>query len=247
MKSALSALALSFVLFAQVAPAAADDRAPSPSPPASAGPASVGPTKPASTPANTLDEFSPYPPKSPRILAPPDMGYSALDPRPYPSLPWIALQLLPSPEVAFGTIRSTDIYGHTSRDVQASFGLRWQLTPLLWSWGQHRALNRWHFLVIDPLARNSGSISADLNLEYMWGQVNRMLVRPGVHATFPILQRGEYLSTSIGTSFYAYDDILRVAYDVGAYCLFGLFGVQFTYAPVHEPLKTMLTFRIRYF
>lgn len=242
MKPAVSALALSLVLLAQVAPAAAaDDRAPAPPP----GP--NGPIKPATPPVTTLDEFSPYPPKSPRILAPPDMGYSALDPQPYPSLAWIGLQLLPSPEVAFGTIRSTDVFGHTSRDVQASFGLRWQLTPLLWSWGQHRSLNRWHFLVIDPLARNSGSISADLNLEYMWGQVNRMLVRPGVHATFPILQRGEYLSTSIGTSFYAYDDILRVAYDVGAYCLFGLFGVQFTYAPVHEPLKTMLTFRIRYF
>ncbi|AKV01046.1 hypothetical protein AKJ09_07709 [Labilithrix luteola] len=242
MKSALSALALSLVLLAPGA-AAADDRAPAPAAPA----APSGPIKPATPAPATLDEFSPYPPRTPRILAQPDTGYSSADPRPYPSLPWLAAQLLPSPEVAFGTIRSVDVYGHTSKDLQASFGLRWQLTPLLWSWGQHRSLNRWHFLVIDPLARNSGSISADLNLEYMWGQVNRMLVRPGVHATFPILQRGEYLSTSIGTSFYAYDDILRVAYDVGAYCLFGLFGVQFTYAPVHEPLKTMLTFRIRYF
>ncbi len=61
------------------------------------------------------------------------------------------------------------------------------------------------------------------------------------------MERGEYLSASIGTSTYAYDDKMRVAYDVGAYVLYGIFGVQATIAPDNGPLMAIGTFRIRYF
>ncbi|HEY8079897.1 MAG TPA: hypothetical protein VIF62_37455, partial [Labilithrix sp.] len=120
-------------------------------------------------------------------------------------------------------------------------------TPVLWSWGVNRRVTRWRWFVVDPLARNAGSIELNGSLEYLWGDVNRFLVRPGVRATFPLVQRGEYLSMSIGTSTYQYDDTFRVAYDAGLHILYGILGAQVTVAPGHAPLRTIGTVTIRYF
>lgn len=206
-----------------------------------------GTTTTTTTTPEALDPYVPYPPPTPRVLSPPEMTYDYAQPRYYPTLLWMALQLIPSPEVAFGRITRTDIEGKKSAEVESAFGLRWQLTPVLWSWGVHRRSSRLRWFVVDPLARNSGSIELDTTFEYLWGHVDRMLVRPGVRATFPLVQRGEYLSFSIGTSTYVYDRTPRVAYDGGIYFLYGIFGVQATVAPAHDPLTTIATFRIRYF
>ena len=71
--------------------------------------------------------------------------------------------------------------------------------------------------------------------------------RPAVKATFPLLHRGEYLSVSVGTSVYKFDDEAHVAYDVGLYALAGFLGLQWTFAPSHVPLTHIATLRIRYF
>jgi hypothetical protein len=180
------------------------------------------------------DRNEPFPPESPRVLVQPDRSYTYASPQPYPSGPWVLLQLLPSPEVAVGR-------------GEAAFGLRWQVTPLLWSWGTNRHASRWRSFVVDPLARHAGSLELTGTVEYIFGEVDRAILRPGVRAYFPIAQRGEYLSVSLGTSTYAYDEKMRVAYDVGAYMLWGLFGVQATIAPENGPLTAIGTFRIRYF
>lgn len=195
---------------------------------------------------NTPDPNAPYPPKPP-TFAPPRVEYTYSNPRAYPSLLWFATQFVPSPEVGFGRSSHTDWAGVSQRQTDAAFGFRWQLTPILWSWGVHRAVSPWRFVVVDPLARFSGSIEADMNLEYFLGHVNRMIVRPSIVGNFPLFHRGEYLSMSMGTSAYVYDSIPHVAYEGGIYTLFGLFGAQFTYAPSHEPLRAIATFRIRYF
>lgn len=201
----------------------------------------------ASADAPPARNFAPYPPPSPRVLAPPDRSYTYAEPQMYPSLAWFVTQLLPSPEVAVGRIHETSATGTSESTTQPAFGLRWQLSPVVWSWGTNRRVSRWRYLVVDPLARHSGSLELSGSIEYFWGHVDRFLFRPGVRAYFPLAQRGEYLSTSIGTSVYGYDEKLRVAYDVGAYVLFGLFGVQATIAPDHGPLMAIGTFRIRYF
>ena len=190
------------------------------------------------------DSPVPYPPPSPRVIPPPEQSFTYAQPQPYPSLPWTLLQLLPSPEVAAGQVRAS---GASELTTRTAFGLRWQLTPILWSFGANRHVSRWRFLVVDPLARHSGSIEVPLNLEYVFGHVDRMIVRPGVRAYFPLLERGEYLSVSLGTSTYAYDGKMRVAYDVGVYFLYGIFGVQATVAPDNGPLTAIGTFRVRYF
>ncbi len=199
-------------------------------------------------PRDAPDRFTPYPPPSPRNLPPPDVAYSYREPNPYPSIAWMITQLVPSPEIALGREdASRGPFRAGGEPNEAAFGLRWQLTPVLWSWGTNRRISRWRFFVVDPMARQSGSLELSTSIEYLWGHIDRALVRPGVRTYIPLAQRGEYLSASLGTSIYRYDDTLHVAYDVGAYILFGLFGVQVTIAPDHAPLAGLATFRIRYF
>ncbi len=199
----------------------------------------------AETPSSDTQTQTPRP--EPRGLAAPDASYTYSQAAYYPSLAWTVLQFVPSPEVGGGSVRRTDPSGVAESTTELAFGLRWQLTPVLWSWGTNRRISRWRTFVVDPLARNSGSLELNTTFEYLFGHVDRMLVRPGIRATFPLVQRGEYLSASFGTSTYSYNGVPRVAYDVGAYVLFGLFGVQLTVAPVHAPLSFIGTFRIRYF
>ena len=177
----------------------------------------------------------------------PDLGYSYESPTYYPTWGWLVMQALPSPEVAFGTFKTYGDNATASRDLETAFGLRWQVTPMVWSWGLHRKVNRFRWFVVDPIARNSGSIELNTNFEYIWGHVDRLLVRPGVRANFPLIQRGEYLSMAIGTSIYRFDETTRVAYDGGLYTLFGTVGLTVTVAPTHAPLAAIATFRIRYF
>jgi hypothetical protein len=210
---------------------------------ARAASADTGP-KPAD-PAASPTPDAPYPPPAKRA-PPPDNSISYANPHPYPTLAWAVLQLVPSPEVGFGRFRRID-GDSDERVIQATWGLRWQLTPVLWSFGVNRRVSGWRFLVVDPIARMSGSIAFEQHVEYFGGYVDRVLLRPAVNLTLPVLHRGEYLAVSMGTSVYRYDDTFRVAYDVGAYVFFGLFGVQATVAPTHDALTTIATFRIRYF
>ena len=201
----------------------------------------------AEDPKSEGDRHTPFPPPTPRQLPAPEASYAYSDPQYYPSLAWTLAQLVPSPELGGGSVRRTGVDGVPEDKIQLAFGMRWQLTPVVWSWGTNRRITRWRSFVIDPIARNSGSIELNTTFEYLFGHVDRMLVRPGIRATFPLAQRGEYLSASLGTSTYSYNGTPRVAYDVGAYVLFGLFGVQLTVAPAHAPLSFIGTFRIRLF
>lgn len=213
-------------------------------PPAKPADSNTAPLKPE---ARELDPFIPYPPPSPRVIPQPERRYTYTEPQPYPSFAWLGVQALPSPELAVGRVRTVGPTGESQVDTETAFGLRWQLSPLVWSWGMNRRVSPWRWLVVDPLARHSGSLELSGTFEYIFGHVDRLIVRPGVRAYFPVAQRGEYLSVSVGTSTYAYDEKMRVAYDVGAYVLFGLFGVQATIAPDHGPLSAIATLRIRYF
>jgi hypothetical protein len=189
--------------------------------------------------AGAAEKDKDEPTKAPR-LDPPQTPYRYQQPYPFITPAWFLTQLIPSPEVAVGEDAKTN-------GTKAAFGLRWQLTPVLWSWGVHRRLSGWRVLVVDPLARMSGSLALESTFEYIGGHVDRVLARPGVKATFPLFHRGEYLAFSMGTSVYTYDSKAFVAHDVGLYMLWGLLGVNGTYAPEHKIMSTLFTLRIRYF
>ncbi len=155
-----------------------------------------------------------------------------------PTLAWLATQFIPSPEIAAGG-------GHTA------FGLRWQVTPLLYSWGINRRLSPWRVLVVEPLSRQSGSVEAYLSPEFIdvaGDASDKWLLRPGVRAYFPIVAHGEYVSVSLGSSYQHVQSRSSAAFEAGIYVLYGIFGVQVTYAPVaHQPAGTIVTLRFRYF
>jgi hypothetical protein len=176
----------------------------------------------------------------------PETSFTYHEMAPYPTFAWAALQLIPSPELAFGRHHHVNEQGIIDRATSTAFGLRWQLSPVLWSFGVHRRQPRWRFFIVDPIARQSGSVELSTSFEYIGGHIDAVLVRPGVRVYLPVLDRGEYLSVSLGTSVYRYDG-LRVAYDVGAYILSGFFGVQLTIAPTHAPLAAIATLRLRAF
>jgi hypothetical protein len=168
------------------------------------------------------------------IYAPAD---SATEPAIEPTLAWMLTQLLPSPEIAVGQ--------GTGR-----FGARWQVTPLLYSWGVNRKLSPWRFLVVEPLVRQSGSIELYLSPEYLvYGSsaADGLLGRAGVRSYFPLVEHGDYLSVSLGASEYWFADRPGTAVEAGAYTLFGTLGVQATYSPSRSPAEWIFTLRVRYF
>jgi hypothetical protein len=152
---------------------------------------------------------------------------SASDRHPHPSIPWIVTQAIPSPE-------------HTGR----SFGLRWQVTPFLWSWGIHRnAPRRWRAFVIEPSMRHSGSFEIYASPE--WLRDRGFFGRAGLRSYFPVAERGEALSISIGTN--AWYDHGRVgpSVELGAYTLYGFLGVLLTHSPQLVNATWTVTLQVR--
>jgi hypothetical protein len=161
----------------------------------------------------------------------------AHDPELELSLVWALLQLVPSPELGVG-------------DEGALFGLRWQLTPLLYSFATDARLDRFRFFIAEPVVRQSGSVELFVSPEYLaldGGAGARFGVRAGVRSYFGLIARGEYLSASLGSSYFRFRDHDGVAFEAGAYILFGSLGVQLTYAPGFEAASWLATLRLRYF
>lgn len=171
------------------------------------------------------------PPRSARLAAP-EQELRPVELSRRPTLTWMATQLIPSPGLLWG-----------ERGTRVSLG--WQVTPLLWSWGTHRSLSPWRAFVVDPLARQSGSLELHASPEGLFG--DRILVRSGVRAYLPIAHRGEYLSASVGSHVFVYDGAVRAGFDAGAYVLFGTVGALVTWAPGTGPVALGASLRLRYF
>ena len=150
------------------------------------------------------------------------------DPHPPPTLAWMLTQLVPSPELGFGAPR-------------AAFGVRWQLTPILYSWGMYRKLSPWRTFVVEPLTRQSGSIEVFASPENLAGE---WLFRTGVHATFPLLERGEKLALTLGAGAVLGTEA-SAEFEGGFSILFGALGLFVSYAPrvTASPATVMLRFR----
>jgi hypothetical protein len=173
---------------------------------------------------------------------------SVTEPHTEPTLLWTLMQLIPSPEFASGSEGSR-------------FGFRWQVTPLLYSFGINKRLSPWRTFVVEPLMRNSGSIELYFSPEFFThgyeqgdphgidaaSGSSHFLLRPGIRATIPLIAHGDYLSASIGTSIYRFEERTGEAAEIGVYSFFGGLGFQFTYSPNVGPVEWIATLRIRYF
>jgi hypothetical protein len=150
---------------------------------------------------------------------------------------WLVTQLLPSPELAFG-------------GSGPLFGMRWQVTPLLYSFGIDRRLSPFRAFVVEPLVRTSGSLEWFVAPEYLAldGDLRRRFgFRTGLRAYFPLLEKGDYLSVSLGTAYARFGGQNAVAYQAGAYVLFGFLGFEQSFLPALDEARWISSLNVRFF
>ena len=148
---------------------------------------------------------------------------------------WLAAQLVPSPLLVTG-----------KRHVGA--GLRWQVTPLSYSFGIAERPVR-SFLV-SPIARNSGSLELHVSPEWACcaaGARSSWLGRAGLRLYLPLIEHGEQLSWSLGSSYYRAAGGGGFAADVGLYTFNGVLGLNVTVSPWLTRREVITALNIRYF
>ncbi|WP_437756005.1 hypothetical protein [Sorangium sp. So ce1389] len=179
---------------------------------------------------------APEPPRYAAATEPPRYA-AATEPGIRFTLPWLFVQLVPSPELWIGPSGT-------------HFGVRWQVTPVLYSFGINRKLSPWRAFIVEPLTRHAGSIELFGSPEYIAGAgdlAGSWMARGGVRAYFPLLARGDYLSCSLGGSALYFREQVAASYEAGLYTLFGGLGAQVTYTPTAALRSTTITLSIRYF
>jgi hypothetical protein len=148
---------------------------------------------------------------------------------------WAITQLIPSPLLV------------TGKD-HVGGGLRWQLTPLLFSFGITERPFR--TFIVSPIARHSGSFEMHASPEWACcaSEGSGWLGRAGLRMYLPLLEYGEQLSFSVGGSYY------RTTYgkdgfsaDVGVYTLLGILGLTLTVSPSLPQRELITALNIRYF
>ena len=162
----------------------------------------------------------------------------ATEPAIHPTLLWFASQLVPSPQWSF-----VDHAG-------ARFGLRWQATPMLFSFGINKKLSAWRWFIVEPYVRQSGSIELFWSPEYVNlhdVEYSQWAFRSGLRGYIPLWQHGEYLSASAATSYAVSGAARGISYEAGLYAFAGIAGVQVSYTPSFTRARWMLTLRVRYF
>lgn len=162
---------------------------------------------------------------------------SVTEPDIYPSFMWATAQLIPSPEwVTFAD--------------GLKFGMRWQVTPLLYSFGINKKLSPWRYFIAEPLVRQSGSVELFFTPEYLNLEEklkDKWLFRGGTRVYIPLWQRGEYMSASLAASYYNFNGVNGISYEGGIYLFAGILGFQTTYSPSLTNSEWMFTIRLRYF
>ncbi len=153
----------------------------------------------------------------------------------YASAVWAGAQLIPSPLLVTGK-------------EHVGGGLRWQLTPVLYSFGI--AERPWRPFFVAPIARHSGSVELHVSPEWACcapGTASSWLVRAGLRLYLPLIEHGETLSWSFGMAYYRAAGENGASADLGLYSFQGVVGLNVTVSPwlMHREVITALT--IRYF
>jgi hypothetical protein len=143
---------------------------------------------------------------------------------------WSALQLVPSP------VFLHDGDEENNRIVPA---LRWQITPVNFSFRANKFVSPVQFFMINPVRRFSGSIEVFVQPEWSIGnfkysRLGRFGISTGSRLNLPLSADGEYLSMSLGGK-YNYRKSLDggkndfISLEGGVYALYGMVGLQFNY------------------
>lgn len=149
---------------------------------------------------------------------------------------WPLLQLVPSPEITFG-------------DGRVSGGLRWELSPFLYSFGLREPRTRVRAFFVPPSARFTGSLELVGSAEYAPGppETSDWVGRLGVRVNVPLVDRGEALALSVGTAAFLNDGHVRPSFDMALLTLFGTCGVRATFSPELAGRQVIVTLALRFF
>jgi hypothetical protein len=147
---------------------------------------------------------------------------------------WTIAQFVPSPLLVIGK-------------EHVGGGMRWQLTPILYSFGIAERPVR-SFLV-SPIARHSGSLELHVSPEWACcapDQQSSWLVRAGLRLYLPLLEHGEKLSWSVGGAYYRAAGGGSGSADLGIFTFNGVFGLNVTVSPwlTRREVITALTIRL---
>lgn len=148
---------------------------------------------------------------------------------------WLLTQGIPSPLLVAGT---GDVGG----------GMRWQVTPLLYSFGI--AESPFRTFVVSPIARHSGSVELHASPEWACcAPSNRTswILRAGLRLYLPLIEHGEELSWSLGATYHRAAGGGGFGGDLGIYTLSGVIGLNVTVAPALEHREVVTALTIRYF
>ncbi|UQA56352.1 hypothetical protein [Polyangium aurulentum] len=157
---------------------------------------------------------------------------------PYPTPIWAAAQLVPSPGVA--VVRG-----------EPALLLRWQVTPLLYSFALRPGLFPLRVLVAEPMTRHGGSVELFVSPEYLGlGRdfASRWGARTGVRSYFPLVDFGEGLAMSVGGAHVYHQREHAMSFEAGLYALFGVFGIEASFTPRLLGREAFfVAMRVRYF
>ncbi|HYP77442.1 MAG TPA: hypothetical protein VER12_15835 [Polyangiaceae bacterium] len=148
---------------------------------------------------------------------------------------WAAAQLIPSPLLVMSK-------------QHVGGGMRWQLTPLLYSFGIAERPVR--TFLVSPIVRHSGSVELHVSPEWaccVTGEQSSWLVRAGVRLYLPLLEHGEKLSWSLGGSYYRAAGGGGAAADLGIFTFAGALGLNLTVSPWLTRREVILALTIRLF
>ena len=149
------------------------------------------------------------------------------------ALVWSALQLAPS-------------FTWTAFRSGTHFAFEWEAAPVLYSFGLNRLASPWKFFVATPVARYTGSIEAVVSAQVF-------TTKPGtssfgysgqVLGHIPLIERGEYLSMTIGGARYHSNGQYNTFLVGGLSTFFGMFHGTVKYAPSSDVWMTSLELRI---
>jgi hypothetical protein len=143
---------------------------------------------------------------------------------------WALLQGVPS---------VTYFEDRNNTDSRLKFGLEWQVVPASYSFNTNSYLSKFNFFFIDPVKRFSGSVELFFQPEFIPGgfkysDLNKFMFKTGARVVFPLWQKGEYLSFSLGSG-YCYQKRISgearggATYEASIYSFFGMLGLKFNY------------------
>jgi len=145
-------------------------------------------------------------------------------------LSWTLIQTIPS---------VTWLNDRNDIDNSLVFALRWQITPINFSFSTNKYVSPVQIIMVNPMRRYTGSVEIFLQPEWTMSSMtnsgyDRFGIGLGSRVNIPLKNMGEHLYMSIGGkyNFRKNDRESKEGYygaEAGVYALFGILGLQFNY------------------